>query len=471
MSAADPGERKRRRHRNERIAASVVVALVAAVTVAVVRWERSERRELRSDTRYIPGTVTITPEVTMLQELVRIDSSRPEGVVAAARWVAAYLERNGVRAEIIQSQPSTPSVYARIRGRERGNALLLFSHLDVVPPGDGWTADPFGASIFGDRIIGRGTVDMKALIVCQLVALVEIARSGRPPAHDLVFLATPDEETGSRWGMQWLLAHRPDVFEGVAFGITEGGITEIMNEQMVYFGIEIGGKQQVQAVVSAPTREALAEMRIALERYMFTRLPERVIPEVRLYLRELAPTRLQFRPHLEDIDRTIREGKFWELPATYRDLMQNTVATGPPVQTGGRWDMLITMINLPDEDPDARVAWLAKTIAPHGAIVREVVAKEGPTPLSSHHTRLFALLAGEARTRYRTTPGVQILFRSASDARFLRARGITCYGVSPYAVTYFQSFAIHRHDESITADAFQEGVEYLRSVVRKWAEE
>ena len=471
MSTIDPAERerKRRRHRNERIAATILVLVAASVAFVIWRWNVTETAALRKDLRYIPKPVTITPEVTMLQELVRIDSSRPEGVAAGARWIAAHLEKNGIRAEIIESAPSMLNVYARIEGEERGNGLLLFNHIDVVPPGPGWKAPPFEAVIRGDRLIGRGTVDMKALTICQLVAFVDIARSGRKPRHDLVFLATAEEEQGSRLGMQWLLAHRPDLFEGIASGITEGGITEIMSEQMTYFGIEIGGKQYVKAFIAAPTLEELKEARITLEPFIFSRVPGRVLPEVKTHFAQLAPTRLQFREQLADIEAAIRNGEFWRLPVTYRDLVQNSLVTGAPERFGDEWRMLVTLLNLPDEDPDRRLEWLGRTIAPAGARVQEVAAKEGPVPLSSDDTRLFAILAAEARERYGVEAGVQILFRSTSDARFLRTRGIDVYGVSPYPVTFYQSIAIHHEDESITVPFFQEGVEYLREVVGAWA--
>lgn len=465
-------ERKRRRHRNERIAAAILVLLAAAGAFSVWRWNQREREELASDRRYIPKAVRMTPEVTMLQELVRIDSSKPEGVAAAARWVAAYLERNGIRAEIIESAPSMLNVYARIEGEKAGGALLLFNHLDVVPASpEGWRAPPFEARLWADILIGRGTVDMKALTVCQLAAFVDVAKSGRKPARDLVFLATAEEEQGSRLGMQWLLAHRPDLFAGVEYGITEGGITEMMGERMTWFGIEIGGKQYVHALIAAPTREALLDARVALEPFIFSRRPGRLLPQVREHFAQLAPARVQFRELLADMDRTIRDGQFWRLPPTYRDLVQNSVVTGPPEQAGSEWQMLVTLLNLPDENPDARIAWLGTVVAPAGARVKEVRSKEGPVPLSSDDTRLFSILADEGRERYGVTTGVQVLYRSTSDARFLRPRGIDVYGVSPYPVTYLQSMAIHNTDEAITVGAFQEGVEYLREVVKAWANE
>jgi acetylornithine deacetylase/succinyl-diaminopimelate desuccinylase-like protein len=455
--------------RNEWLVATSVILLVAAGVAGALWWNYAETRALRQNTTYIPRTVKMTPEVGMLQELVRIDSSKPAGVAAAGRWVAEYLRRNGIEAETIESAPGMVNVYARIRGRQSGQGLMLFNHLDVVPPGEGWGLDPFAAQIAGDRIVGRGTLDMKAITICQLVAFVKVARSGTAPAHDLVFLATADEETGSKYGMQWLLANRPDVFDGVAYGITEGGHTEMMRDQMTYFGIEIGGKMLVQADIAGPDRETVARTRIALEPWMFPRQPERILPEVRVYFHELSKSRLQFRELLVDVDAAVRDGKFWILPATYRDLTQNSVATGPMREEDGRWKMLVTMVNLPDEDPDRRLRWLGETIAPHGAKLAEVRVKEGPGVLSSRDSRIFTLLAAEAQERYGVPAGVEILYRSLTDSRFLRPKGITCYGISPYAATYFQSLAIHGADEAITVHAFQEGVTFMTEVVTEWA--
>lgn len=456
-------------HRNERIVAAIVVLIAAAIAGGMVWWARYEEEQLERDRRYIPKEAKITPEVLLLQELVRIDTSHPKGAAAGARWIAAYLQKHGVAAELIESAPDRLNVYARIRGKARGEGLLLFNHIDVVPPGPGWKAAPFSGHIGLNMMFGRGTLDMKALTVCQLLVFVDLARSGRPPAHDLVFLATADEETGSEYGMRWLLANRPDVFEGVKYGITEGGVTEMMTERMTYFGIEVGGKQRVVHTVEGSDLESMREARFALEPYMFPREPERVMPEVRRFFRDLAPTRMAFKPMIEDIDRTIARGDFWRLPVTYRDLVQNSLWVTAPVQAGDGWSMTVTHANLPDERPENRIAAIERLVAPYGLRIGEIRHKEGPVPISPDDTPLFAILRAEAERRYKVKAGLQILYRSATDARFLRPRGIICYGVSPYPVDYFQSISIHGADERIRLDFFLDGVGYMDAVVKAWA--
>jgi acetylornithine deacetylase/succinyl-diaminopimelate desuccinylase-like protein len=467
MTDADAA--RKRRHRRERIAAAFVVAVAAALAAGTIWWARSERRQLQSDTRYIPGPARITPEVLLLRDFVRIDTSHPAGVAAGARWIAGFLRGHGIQAELIESAPGRLNVYARIRGKNRGEGLLLFNHIDVVPPGDGWRLPPFAGGVSGDVMIGRGTLDMKALTICQLLAFVDIARRGDPPEHDLAFLATADEETGSEYGMQWIIAHRPDVLDGLRFGLTEGGVTEMMTQRMTYFGIEVGGKQFVELTVTGPV-ESLRQARFALEPWIFSRRPERILPAVRQYFRDVAPTRMAYGPYLADIDKTIRDGEFWRLPAPYRDLTQNSLWAGAPETYQERWQMLIRMTNLPDEEPQARIDWLAGQLAPYGVRVDRILdVQKSATLPSPSDNRLFSLLRGEAERRYGVPAGVLVLYRSATDARFLRQIGMHCYGVSPYPVDYFQSLSIHHPNERIRLDGFLAGIDYMKSVVGQWA--
>jgi acetylornithine deacetylase/succinyl-diaminopimelate desuccinylase-like protein len=471
MSDDDDLARKKRRHRRERIVAAVVIVLAVAATWATRVWDQKSKRELQRDKSYIPKKAVVTPEVLLLQEYVRIDTSTPAGAAAGARWLAALLERNGIRAEIIASAPDRLNVYARIAGRSRGEALLLFNHIDVVPATPaGWTKPPFSGQIDGDSIYGRGTLDMKSLALMQLLTFVEVSRKEQRPAHDLVFLATADEETGSTFGMQWLLAHRPDVFRDVRYGITEGGVTEIVRNRMTYFGIETSGKQIVRLSVAGPDQATMQRFRIALEPFMSQRTPLRILPVVREYFRSAAPSRVAFRPYLEDIDRAVEEGNFWRLPLPYRDLTQNTIWCSAALHRDGRWVLDIHLRNLPDQDPEASLAWMRGLAERNGVAILNVWTKEGPAPVSRTDTPLFRILAAEASRRYRAPVGPQTSYRSSNDSRFLRPHGIECYGLSPHPVDFAQSVSIHGANERLRLDHFAEGMEFMRNVIRDWSE-
>jgi acetylornithine deacetylase/succinyl-diaminopimelate desuccinylase-like protein len=471
MSTVDPDlERKKRRHRRERIAAALLVIMLSLAVLLFLRWNRMDQEGVRRDLTYVPRPQKITPEILLLREFVRIDTSTVEGVAEGARWLAQRLREGGVEPEIIESTPGRLNVHARIGGRNPGEGLLLFNHIDVVPPGEGWEDPPFEGVMRLNMLYARGVLDMKALTICQLLAFLEVAQSGRQPDHDLAFLATAEEEQGSVEGMQWLIANRRDLFEGIAYGITEGGITEMFSEKITYFGIEVGGKRHVTVEVEADTIEAAREARIALEPYLLSREPERILPEIAAYFQRIAPTRVSFGDLLANLDDTIAAGAFWRLPIPYRDLTQNTVWASAPVETERGARMTVRMQNLPDENPDERIGWLQQHLAPHGARIANVPQREPPVPLSPVDTRLFEILASEARERYATEAGAQILYQSANDSRFLRPLGIASYGVSPYPVDFAQSQSIHGANERIRLDHFMEGLNYFKSIVARWAQ-
>src|SRR4051794_17197082 len=86
-------------------------------------------------------------------------------------------------------------------------------HLDVVPAGDGWSGDPFGASIEDGLLIGRGANDMKSAIAAYVAALSRLSEA----EGTLSLLITGDEEGYAAYGtpriIDWLNARhiRPDM--------------------------------------------------------------------------------------------------------------------------------------------------------------------------------------------------------------------------------------------------------------------
>jgi acetylornithine deacetylase/succinyl-diaminopimelate desuccinylase-like protein len=419
---------------------------------------------------WIPKPVRITPEIVRLQQYVRIDTSK-NNEIEGAKFLAAILAKSGVRSEIIESAPGRASLYARVKGKRDGDGLLLLNHIDVVPADPtGWTRPPFAAAEHFNLIYGRGTLDMKGIALCQLEAFLDVARSGRTPERDIVFLATADEEQDGLLGTGWLVEHRPDIFRGVRYALNEGGITETQQERISYFGIEIGTKMLCRLRLHAPTRDALQRARIALEPRITPPDPDRILPEVKEFLHEIAPLRVEQRELLDDIERAVAAGKFWLLSPGYRELTQNVMWLGGVEARAGGFQMTVNMFNLPDELPERRIEWLRRTVAPFGVTV-EVKRTSGPAPFSSRRTPVWELLEREIKREYGTgfPVGIEVLAASYNDSRYLRARGIDAYGVWPFPVDLYQTEGIHGIDERIRADWFMQGVSLMRRVVRSYA--
>ncbi len=450
--------------------------ILAAVALALgvgglVGYNLSLKQDIDSQL-YIPKRTRITPEIALLQQYVRIDTSNPPGnETRGARFLAGVLGRNGIQAEIIESAPGRGSVYARIKGKRPGEGLLLLSHIDVVPaPPRGWTRPPFAGSIHLDALYGRGTLDMKGIGICQLAGFLDVAKSGRIPERDIAFLAVADEEEGGHLGTEWLLSHRPDLFEGIHYAINEGGITETQQEKISYVGIEIGTKLTVDTRLRARDRATMQRVRIALEPFATPHDPDRILPQVRLYFHDIAPLRIEEGPRLADIDATIAKGKFWLMNRPYYELTQNVLRQEGVHEDSRGATMRVVLFNLPDENPDARLEWLRSTIAPLGAQIDEVLSKFGPAPFSPLDTPLYRLLTREARRQLGDVRvGPLILAVSGNDSRYLRARGIVAYGIWPFPVNFYQTLGIHGIDERVRLDWFIQGVALTRGVVKGWA--
>ncbi len=450
----------------------VFVVVVLALITGLLVYNKQTNDEINSQL-WIPKPVTITPAVALLQQYVRIDTSNPPGKeLAGARFLAVILGKNGINAEIIESAPGRANVYARLPGKQHESGLLLLNHIDVVPADkEGWTRPPFGAELRLNQLYGRGTLDMKGIAVCELLAFIDLVRSHRTPARDIVFLATADEEAGGQMGVAWLLQHRPDIFAGIRYALNEGGITETTQENIRYFGIEIGTKVMVKLLLHAPDRQSMQALRIALEPFMTPADPDRVLPEAREFMHDLAPLRVEQGQYLDDINRTIAAGKFWLLPSGYLELTQNVLYPGSIDPDGASGvSMRVNLYDLPDENPNARIEWLRAIASRYGVTIAQVIQKSGPAPMSSRHTPMFALIASEALKQYPgARAGSEILVVSTNDSRYLRAKGIDAYGLMPFPTDWNQTLGIHSIDERLRADWFDHGVNLMKNITHRFA--
>ena len=174
-----------------------------------------------------------------LAELVRQPSDNPPGDCAphAARaavlleGMGLHVERHAVPADevVAQGMQSCTNLIVRAHfGTGGGPTIALNAHGDVVPPGEHWTADPYGAEIRDGVMYGRGVAVSKsdfATYAFALRALQEAARAGAHFDGTVELHLTYDEEVGGALGPAWLLAQgltTPDyaIGAGFSYGIT-----------------------------------------------------------------------------------------------------------------------------------------------------------------------------------------------------------------------------------------------------------
>ena len=169
-------------------------------------------------------------EVRFLQALVRVPTDTPPGNNAPhAERTAELLQAWGYAAE----KHPVPAADVQAYGMESitnlivrrpygagGHTIALNAHGDVVPPGEGWTHDPYGADIDGGAIYGRATAVSKSDFASFTFAVRALEAVAKPSKGAVELHFTYDEEFGGELGPGWLLKKgltKPDLMIAAGF--------------------------------------------------------------------------------------------------------------------------------------------------------------------------------------------------------------------------------------------------------------
>jgi len=164
--------------------------------------------------------------VALTSDLIRLPTVNPPGAgyrecaqligarLGAMGMDVAYVDAVG-RPEHSERHPRV-NVIGRLEGARPRPCVHLNGHFDVVPPGEGWTVDPFGGLVRDGRIYGRGASDMKSGVAAAVIAVDAIRRAGVSLQGTVEISGTVDEESGGFAGVAYLCeeghiaAHRTD---------------------------------------------------------------------------------------------------------------------------------------------------------------------------------------------------------------------------------------------------------------------
>ena len=152
--------------------------------------------------------------------------------------------KNGVRPNIL-------AYYYGEKGEE-SERLWILTHMDVVPPGDlsKWTVtEPFKPLVKDGKVYGRGSEDNGQSLVASLYAVKAMMDLGIRPKRTVVLAFVSDEETGSKYGLEWLMREHPELFRKDDLvlvpdgGNEEGTFIEVAEKSILWFRVKVHGKQ------------------------------------------------------------------------------------------------------------------------------------------------------------------------------------------------------------------------------------
>lgn len=211
--------------------------------------------------------------IDMLAKLVATPSDNPAGDCLPISEVVAEqlrLREFEPQLDLVDEQDVKAAGMLRVQnviantvvGSGEGPVIALNSHGDVVPPGDGWTHDPYGAVIEDGKLYGRGAAVSKSDIAVYTYAVMALRECGVAASGKLALAITFDEETGGEIGPQRLLRKgliEPDY--AIVAGFTYSAVTA--HNGCLHLEITLKGRS-AHAAIPHTGADALEAMTLVL---------------------------------------------------------------------------------------------------------------------------------------------------------------------------------------------------------------
>jgi acetylornithine deacetylase/succinyl-diaminopimelate desuccinylase family protein len=141
----------------------------------------------------------------LLCDLIRAKTVNPPGdEYLAAKLVKKRLSKMGVKYKLHEKKKKRTNIVAKV-GNEKGTKIMITTHLDVVPAGEGWDTDPFEPVIKDNLLYGRGACDCKGQATATLLVLEYLKSIEKQLKNQYIFVYAADEEQGSGLGIKYLL--------------------------------------------------------------------------------------------------------------------------------------------------------------------------------------------------------------------------------------------------------------------------
>ncbi len=169
----------------------------------------------------------LKPEaIDLMKNLIEINAIGPKndgpGESAKADYLENYLKKAGFGE--IKNYPAPdlsvnsgfrPNLVTIVPGTNQERTMWIISHLDVVPEGDlnKWETDPFQAIVKNGKIYGRGSEDNHHGLVSSVIMARAFIDAGMQPEFNLGLMFVSDEETGSEYGLSFIMENHSDLFK------------------------------------------------------------------------------------------------------------------------------------------------------------------------------------------------------------------------------------------------------------------
>jgi acetylornithine deacetylase/succinyl-diaminopimelate desuccinylase-like protein len=426
--------------------------------------------------------------VRYLQDLLRIDTTNPPGnEIHAVRYLAEVLRGAEYEPLILESLPGRGNLIVRYRGTGELKPLLLYGHVDVVmAESQHWTHAPFSGQLADGCVWGRGAIDMKGMVVQELMVMLLLQRSSARLKRDVIFAATADEEVGGRAGMGYLVEHHPDLIRA-EYGLSEGGGTTMYIAGKPFYDIRTAEKGICRFKLraygdpghgSVPRPEtSISKIAQAVLKLSTAPLPFRSTATVAALFELLGASLGVPRDRRQFTEQNFQ--RFLQvLPADFGQYL-HAITHDTAVPTGLRAGHKINVIPgqaeavvdgryLPGQTPEGFLAEVRHVVG-DGYEIEPTDHLSSPLEDMPGGPLYDTIVSVVGRYAPKATV-LPIMLAGATDAERVSRLGTRCLGFSPLRVS--EGFPIeqlvHGHDERIPIEGYVWGIQVLYDIVTEF---
>lgn len=368
--------------------------------------------------------------IDAVRRFVRTPSENPPGeTTAVAAELTDLLDDAGIPYRVIAPRPEMPNVVAQFDGErgdpDAGRHLTFNGHLDTFPAtgGDDWDRDPFAGTVADGRIYGRGVADMYGGLTASLAATRFLFENRDRFRGRVTFAAVSDEETGGRWGTEYLVDEHPEYTgDAVINGEpSSNGVVRFAERGILWAEATIRGTADHVSMAGEKVSavDVLAELVVELNRQDGLADLGEMPAEVAARIRD-ARDALDGAKGEGVTDRVLRP-----------DLNVGVVEGGEKANLVAEHARAEVDVRLPVGSATAdALAWLRATVADYPAAIDVApLVKQDPT-YSDPGDPVFDCLVSAAERVRGTAPKLSCSL-GGTDCRFYRAVGVPCAVYGP----------------------------------------
>ncbi|MEH7302473.1 M20/M25/M40 family metallo-hydrolase [Neobacillus drentensis] len=390
-----------------------------------------------------------------------------------ANHLKEILDNNHIDSQIVYSNKGRTSIISKLAGENKQlQPVILLSHLDVVAAKEEeWTFPPFSGEIYENKIWGRGTLDTKQLTAMHLMAFLHLKRVNLPLNRDVYFIATADEENGSKEGMEFISKQFPDVFKN-SIVLSEGGGFTVKSENgetLMLFASGEKGTARVSITATGdgghagcpPENQAIRKLAQVLDYLMKISFPAGNYPVLQ-----------QFRDEMEEMMN--QENEQGQLAKRLYEYMKETTVTPELIRIGDQLnvipykaEVLLEFRTLPNQTREQFELFMKEWTTPPNVQYQLLSFQQGYE--SDPKGEIISLFKTQSERLGFNMRWVPFTALGKTDGRFIGEMASQIYGLSPTLTLFTEVLnRVHNKDEHIELESFEYGVQLMKDVLEEF---